>query len=1208
MSRHVGNRTGAASRAILVLLLVAGAIVAGLAFLLKSGGAPADTTRAEASAPAASAPAESELSRDEGKGRDALDGGGDATVRAGGLPVGTRLSGDGRLEGRVIDRVSGAGVAGARVELSPLPPAASTLAARILRLLGLGPELPERVLPVASTMSVDGGNFAFVGVRTGSWFVDARGPFHAPEGSARALVQKSGGGPLEVHVRAGGRVVGRVVTPDGKPASAAHVVLIGGPGRFLQDAASGDLRLFEATCEADGAFAFDGVPPGGGYDVSAAADTFAVTHLVGVDVVAGKETRADVQARAGATVTGRVVESRGTEPTIPLAGAHVAAIPRGIRDLLLVGEVLAATHAVTAADGSFTLARVPPGEIDVAVVAAEHLPTLGGRAIVADRARVSVDDITLAPGTMVRGRTVDAAGAPIAGVQLRWNPLEGTEFSPQDFSFAPLLGQAIPGWIFPTTDADGRFAAGPMAGDPPYSLNFHKLGWEDKSESVDAEKAATEITVVLARGGAVEGTVVDEKSGEPVTTFTVSAADSIDTEAGVPGAWNPFTGGKFVEDDHGRFRLDAVAAGTKMLRVTSRGYADEEVPVEVPEGGVAHDVVVKLHPGGKIRGVVVDEQANPVAGAHVVAVPDDKEGVTGRKRARASVSPLSGLGSVPAPLLGYAAGLGLLGDREVVSGARGEFALEGVAEGALHVRAFHRDQAYGVSEPLELEEGGTIENVRIEMHTGGGVEGKVSDRHGQPVEGDMVIALAPMAMGGMGGGAANGALYQGQSDAKGLYKISHMAAGSYFLVVTRGDEALHPMSFMSRLNFDMVTVVEGQTVHYDLVDSTNGGCHVHGTILDAGKPVASGTLIGLGSEGNGALGVDMKIAHVSLGGQYDYPGLAPGRWQLTLQGRREESGPGEVRMLLDVPDQPELRADLSLPEGGLEGQVIDDSTHEPVANADVRLRALGAPRLKGLLAMAMSQEGGARATSDESGHFSFDRLCAAEYEVTVRPPRGKENSKRWAPPDPVVVRVDEGRVERGCVLRLVAPVTLVGFVRGEGGEAIEGARVFVRRQDRPEGRPERTRSDASGRFEVAGLAPGVYVLGAAAKDYADGTQRDVHVERASGEAKPQEIRLSRGVAVTVRVYQNDGQPASGARATLYRADEGPSLDSSDANRVLEGMFKGEGASDPEGKIEMGRFLPGEYRLEVQRGGANVEIPRVTIRGDRAEVELRAELP
>jgi len=77
---------------------------------------------------------------------------------------------------------------------------------------------------------------------------------------------------------------------------------------------------------------------------------------------------------------------------------------------------------------------------------------------------------------------------------------------------------------------------------------------------------------------------------------------------------------------------------------------------------------------------------------------------------------------------------------------------------------------------------------------------------------------------------------------------------------------------------------------------------------------------------------------------------------------------------------------------------------------------------------------------------------------------------------------------------------------------------------------------------------------------------------------------------------------------LYRADEGPSLDSSDANRVLEGMFKGEGASDPEGKIEMGRFLPGEYRLEVQRGGANVEIPRVTIRGDRAEVELRAELP
>ncbi len=1171
MLRHVGTRTGAASR-----------------FLLKSGGTAPSEVRSEASPAAAGAPAESELSRGEGKGRDALDAGGDAAARVGGLPVGTRLAGDGRLEGRVVDRVSGSGVAGVRVELTPLPPAATTLAARILRLLGLGPELPERVLPVASAMSGEGGNFAFVGVRPGSWFVDARGPFHAPEGTLRARVERSGaGGPLEVHVRAGGRVVGRVVAPDGQPARSAHVVLIGGPGRFLQDAASGDLRLFEAACDADGAFAFDGIPPGNGYDVSAAADTFAVSHCIGVDVIAGKESRADIQARAGATISGRVVESRGTDTSIPLAGAHVAAVPRGIRDLLLVGEVLAATHSVTAADGSFTLARVPPGEVDVAVVAAEHLPKLGGRALVADRSRASIDDITLAPGTMVRGRTVDAAGNPIAGVQVRWNPLEGTEFSPQDFSFAPMLGQAIPGWIFPTSDADGRFAAGPMAGDPPYTLEFHKLGWEDAKKVVDAEKAAEELVVVLARGGSVEGTVVEESGGAPVTTFTVSTSAAIDTEAGVPGSWNPFTGGKFVEDEHGRFRLDAVAAGSKTLRVSARGYADEEVKVEIPEGGVLRDVVVKLSAGGKIRGIVVDEQENPVAGAHVVAVRDDKSGDGRKSRGEGADMPLSGLDSMPPALLGYAAGLGLFGDREVVTGARGEFTLEGVSAGALHVRAFHRDQAYGVSDPLDLEEGGAIADVRIVMHTGGGVEGKVADRHGQPVEGDMVVAVAPMAMGGMGGGGANGALYQGLSDAKGQYKIAHMAAGSYFLVVTRGDEALHPMSFLGRLNFDMVT---------------------HGTIFDAGKPVAAGMLMGLGSEGTGALGVDMKIANVSSTGQYDYPGLAPGRWQLTLQAAGERRGSREIRMLLDVPDQPELHADLSLPEGGLEGQVIDEATHEPVPGADVRLRALGAPKLKGLLAMAISQDAGARATTDETGHFTFERLCAAEYEVTVRPPRGKEERKRWAPPEAVVVRVDEGRVERGCVLRLVAPVTLVGFVRSESGEPIDGARVSVRRQDRSEGRPERTRSDANGRFEVAGLAPAVYIIGAAAKDYADGSLRDVKIEHATGDAKPIDVRLKRGILVSVRVYQNDGQPAAGARATLFRADEGPNLDSSDADRVLEGMFKGEGASDAEGKIEMGRFLPGEYRLEVQRGGANVEIPRVTIRGDRAEVELRAELP
>jgi len=312
-------------------------------------------------------------------------------------------------------------------------------------------------------------------------------------------------------------------------------------------------------------------------------------------------------------------------------------------------------------------------------------------------------------------------------------------------------------------------------------------------------------------------------------------------------------------------------------------------------------------------------------------------------------------------------------------------------------------------------------------------------------------------------------------------------------------------------------------------------------------------------------------------------------------------------MLLSVPDQPEFLVDLTLPEGGLEGSVIDDETGDPVADTMVMVRALGAPKLKGILSLAMRGEAStSRVSTDEQGLFRFGRLCEAEYEVTVRPPRDKDSGKRWAPAEPIVVQVREGRVERGCVLRLSPPLALTGFVRDGSGAPIEGARVLLRRQDREEARPERARTDAGGRFEIGGLAPGVYEASASAKNHAGTSVRDIRVSRT--EKREVEIRLQPGVVVTVRVFDGEGRPVAGARATLLRADSENEMEAADADRVLEGLFKGEGASDADGRIEMGRFLPGEYRLEVQRGAATATRPRVRIRGDEGETELRADLP
>src|SRR5439155_16355446 len=105
------------------------------------------------------------------------------------------------------------------------------------------------------------------------------------------------------------------------------------------------------------------------------------------------------------------------------------------------------------------------------------------------------------------------------------------------------------------------------------------------------------------------------------------------------------------------------------------GYVDQTVRVNVSEGRPTKGLIVKLEPGGEVTGVVVDPESHPVAGAQVVALPASgrvpsalEEALRARPGGRGprAVAPFPG-GRLPSGLMGYAASLGLLGDKAVVS-------------------------------------------------------------------------------------------------------------------------------------------------------------------------------------------------------------------------------------------------------------------------------------------------------------------------------------------------------------------------------------------------------------------------------------------------------------------------------------------------------------------------------------------------------------
>jgi len=1217
-------RRGAAPRAILLLLAAVPILVIALWFLLSR----ADPTEAlgPKSAVDVGAPSASSALQTAPRVELADSGATANVVRSQGVAAGVRLRGPGRLEGRIVERASGVGVAGASIELLPMPPAGAAFLGRIFRLFAGPNDLTRNVRPVAIAISETDGRFRFEGVRTGTYFLDARGDYHVPESVPRVRVLASGaGGPIDVWVNGGGRVLGRVLLPDGSPAKGAALALVPGPNNFLSTLTTGDMRWLETKSDEQGLFAIPGVPPGEGFEITATGGQFAVSHLVDIAVVAGKDTNVVVQTRLGGSITGRVLAERADGDPVPLPEAHLGAVPRGLRNLRCAEEVLTATHCVTAADGTFVMRNVPPGDVDIVAIERTHLPAIGARATLADGVTFQAADIVLKPGVMIAGRVVDARDNPVAGVALKFDLVDWRSFQ-FDFSLAPMMAAAVEGFDLPKTDSDGRFLAGPIAGDAPHAVSFSKTGYVDAELKHDPGTASGEVLVRMQKGGAVEGVVMDEARGEPVTAFSVGGGDLVEVEADSPGVGNPFSGGTTVEDATGRFRIESVRPGLSTLVFRAPGYLPTNVDVEVVEGETKKGVIVQLAPGGIVRGLVLDAEGKPVAGAQVVAQASgsgdrarDRRrermqrdgGARGGNRRGPPDSPFGplmeggadGVDEIPSGFLSIAAGMGMLGDRAATTNARGAFELVGVESGTFRVHAFHREHAGGSSEPKAMPAEGLLDGVVVKLLPGGAIVGTVTDRFGRAVPDQIVLAFSPAAFGGPGGGggsAASGA-YQGATDEDGRYAIRHVGAGSYFLVATRGDEDLNPATFFGTLNFDLVTVPEGEEVEFDLVDSTAAACKVRGVVTYRGEPAARGNLVATSTDTESVLGVEFRAAKMLGGGRFEFAGLAPGTWQLQFDG----DGP-QVRTSIEVPDLAEVDVEVRLPEGGVEGRVVDERTSEPIEGVQITLRRVSnAPKAKGLLGGMMARDAGSvRRNSDAKGEFRFDRLEGGEYEIVAQTPtrRRAEGAESYAPSEPARLRVDSNRVERDVVLRLLPSLGISGRVSGPDGP-VAGARVVAIREGAGTEGIESARSDAEGKYTIRGLASGKYRLSANADGWAEGRKSGIEVQRGR-EPEGVEIALTKGVLVRARVSKG-GLPVSGARVTLLGAG-GESAGADDPGRAIEGFFRGEGATDVEGLVEVGRYAPGKYRLEAQRG-ADKAAKDVTIDGRDPDEELRIDM-
>lgn len=420
--------------------------------------------------------------------------------------------------------------------------------------------------------------------------------------------------------------------------------------------------------------------------------------------------------------------------------------------------------------------------------------------------------------------------------------------------------------------------------------------------------------VFLLPSTSVHGRVLRASDGEPVQGARVIAAGhlsaGLDVRAGVGDVWD------VVETDReGRFALARVPKAEELgLTVLAPGFARLLREVEVQEGGPSsREILLRVHRGATLRGVVVDRRGGPVPRAAVYVYPDDDDML--------SMDPRGGWSDGMRVILGLAA----RADTE------GRFAVHGLAvEARYAATAFVPTDRRAVDvEGLAVSAAGVVSDARLVVPDPARLDVVVQDEHGMTVEGARV-AVVPRGSSVWPDEVAR------PVDANGQRVFTGLGPGR--LVV-------HAMATGFLTLQETVELEEGQDRRVEL--TLQAEALVSGVVVDGdGRPVPVGQVHAH------SLGGDVYAsARLDEEGRFCLTGLPPGPVELSLGGRdlrlaepvRLEAPADDVRIVSQGPTR--VRARLVLPSGTPAPERIVIGLHEDSGSGSSRSKAWNDGRL-----------------------------------------------------------------------------------------------------------------------------------------------------------------------------------------------------------------------------------------------------------------------
>jgi protocatechuate 3,4-dioxygenase beta subunit len=567
------------------------------------------------------------------------------------------------------------------------------------------------------------------------------------------------------------------------------------------------------------------------------------------------------------------------------------------------------------------------------------------------------------------------------------------------------------------------------------------------------------VALVLAPTASLAGRVVDAESGKPLAGVRLVA------RAEGAAAFQSRSGAD------GRYAIRGLPPRRYRLSAESERFVPWSRSVTVAAGQEeAQDVPLTL--GATLAGRVVDEEGRPIEGA-LVQVTRGGENVF-----RAFVRAMEGEDAART-------------DRD------GSFRATRLAPGdnqRLDVR--HDEHEERAVAGLSLVAGATRSGVTVVLRRGLSVRGVVKDEEGRPLAGAEVTLSRPLTLrAGRGGRQMTflgpGAQPRRETGADGRFEFRGLKAGDYTVSARRAGFA--------RATVDPVKVAEGRTTE-PVALTLRPGSTISGFVRDKTGGASGWSLSAqaAGQEGRMPFGPGSLRSEEPTGpdGAFLLEGLVAGEsYDLQVMG---PSGLGPRKAGVVAPAE---GVELTVTGAGqVLGRVADADSGRPVP--DFQIRYL--PDAQGGMRFVMRAGPGGRGRGPyerqpfhaEDGSFALEDVPAGRWTVEAFAPGYQSGSASGVTVgegetvEGVEVRLSRGGVIGGKVLesRTGRPI-LDATVRTElSGGGPSGPMIRLG----GEGGENEASTDAEGRYEIAGLAPGTWTITAS---HPDGQRRPASSSR-----------------------------------------------------------------------------------------------------------------